>query len=62
MNKTQIKELAQDLILQQVAVAYYQVEGEPISPSEQMEVYEELRRQGRRIAKLFGYDEQPFSG
>jgi len=62
MNKTEIKELAQDLILQRVAVTYYAVEDEPITPDEQEALIKEIRKQGNRVARLFNYDEQPFLG
>jgi hypothetical protein len=62
MNKTKIKELAQDLILQRVAVAYYAVEDEPLTPDEQEALIKEIRKQGNRVARLFNYDEQPFLG
>ena len=66
MNKTQIKELAQDLILQNVAVAYYKVEAmgldADLPPDELEALNRQLRQQGDRVARLFGYREQVFTG
>ena len=62
MRKTEAKELAQDMILQMAAVAYYKVEQHDLSEEDQQLVYSALRQQNRRIARLFGYDEQPFTG
>ena len=72
MKKKQIKELAQDLILQQAAQTYYRVEsdghytipnqlGEEISPEDLTKLYEELRHQSDRVARLFNYDSQPYN-
>ena len=61
MNKTEIKELAQDLILQQITNAYYHVENQPISHADQMALDKAIRLQSDRVARLFGYAEQPFT-
>jgi hypothetical protein len=61
MNKTEIKELAQDLILQQAANAYYHVEDQPISHADQMALDKAIRLQSDRVARLFGYSEQPYT-
>jgi len=61
MNKTELKELAQDLILQQMTNAYYHVDDdESISPENRMELDKAIRLQSDRVARLFGYAEQPY--
>ena len=62
MNKTEIKELAQDLILQQIPNAYYHVDDdESISQEDRMALDKAIQLQSDRVARLFGYDEQPFT-
>ena len=62
MNKTEIKELAQDLILEQMTNAYYHVDDdESISQEDRMALDKAIRFQSNRVARLFGYAEQPFT-
>ena len=62
MNKTEIKELAQDLILEQMTNAYYHVDDdESISQKDRMALDKGIRLQSNRVARLFGYAEQPFT-
>ena len=62
MNKTEIKELAQDLILEQMTNAYYHVDDdESISQEDRMALDKAIRLQSNRVARLFGYAEQPFT-
>ena len=60
MTKREIKELAQDLILHSATNAYYHVEDQPISHADQIALGKAIRLQSDRVARLFGYSEQPY--
>jgi elongation factor P hydroxylase len=60
MTRTEVRELAQDLILQTIAGSYYKVEYQDLKGDDEKKVYAEIQKQSDRVAKFLGYDSQPF--
>ena len=61
MKRKEIKEYAQEEILQSLVLAYYRIMDDVEMDEEDKKILKkELYRQADRVAKLFGYEEYPF--
>lgn len=61
MTKTERKLKAQEIIMDTISTAGYRVAEMELSEKEQKALFDELKKQMDRVAKMFGYDEAWFS-
>ncbi len=63
LSKNQLKEKAQDLILQQAAATFYLLENmleDELAAEDHLPLTLEIKKQNDRVARLFNYDDMPF--
>lgn len=56
MTKTELKEIAKDILQESIGVAYYKLENEHYSPEDEKIIVDYINKYGAAACKAFGKD------